>query len=398
MGNKGKVDLSCSFCGIEFSNPFILASAPPTDTPEKLRRAFSMGWGGAVTKTLKPNKLKVKNAAPRFGTIKNSRKEVIGFKNFELVDTKELEVWTKEIKDIKKDYPDRIIIGSIMAEINREDWQELTIELQKAGVDAIELNFSCPHGMPEKGIGHAIGQDPNITKMITSWVKEVSKVPVIVKLSPNVTDVVTVGRAALEGGADGLAAINTVQSLIGVNIDTFEPLPSVGGYTTYGGYSGRAVKPIGLRVVSELHKNLDTEISGMGGISNWKDSVEYMLLGADHVQICTEVMLKGFHIIEDLLDGLENYMDEKGFVSIKEIIGLANNRIVSHEKLERDRKINLEIDESRCVSCGKCVVVCRDSGRDALNLIDKKLENKKDKCDCCSLCTHICPTEALNVV
>lgn len=356
-----------------------------------------MGWGGAVTKTLKPDKLKVKNVAPRFGVIKNSKNKAIGFENFELVDTNELKVWTSQLKDIKKEYPDRLIIGSIMAEINKKDWQELTIQLQNAGVDALELNFSCPHGMPEKGIGHAIGQDPNLTKTITSWVKEVSTVPVIVKLSPNVTDVVAIATSALDGGADALAAINTVQSLIGVNIDTFEPLPSVGGYTTYGGYSGKAVKPIGLRVVSELAKNFDTQISGMGGISNWKDSVEYMLLGANHVQICTEVMLKGFYIIEDLIKGLESYLEEKGFNSIDEITGISLDRITTHEKLERDRKISLEIDEKKCITCGKCVIVCKDSGKGALEINDKLLHNLKNKCDCCSLCTHICPVDALKI-
>lgn len=398
MNSNKKVKLNCNFCGIEFANPFILASAPPTDTPEKLRRAFSMGWGGAVTKTLKPNKLKVKNVAPRFGVIKNLRNETIGFENFELVDTNELEIWTSQLKDIKKEYPDRIIIGSIMAEINKKDWQDLTIELQDSGIDALELNFSCPHGMPEKGIGHAIGQDPNLTRMITSWVKEVSIIPVIVKLSPNVSDVVAIAKAALDGGADALAAINTVQSLIGVNIDTFEPLPSVGGYTTYGGYSGKAVKPIGLRVVSELAKNTDTEISGMGGISNWKDSVEYMLLGANHVQICTEVMLKGFHIIENLIEGLESYLEDKGFNSVKEITGLTIDRITTHEKLERDRDISLKIDTKKCITCGKCIVVCKDSAKNALEISNNLLHNLKNKCDCCSLCTHICPVNALEIV
>lgn len=398
MNNNKKVKLNTKFCGIEFANPFILASAPPTDTPEKLRRAFSMGWGGAVTKTLKPNKLKVKNVAPRFGVIKNLRNETIGFENFELVDTNELEVWTSQLEDIKKEYPDRLIIGSIMAEINKKDWQDLTVELQNSGIDALELNFSCPHGMPEKGIGHAIGQDPDLTKMITSWVKEVSTVPVIVKLSPNVTDVVAIAKSALSGGADALAAINTVQSLIGVDIDTFEPLPSVGGYTTYGGYSGKAIKPIGLRVVSELAKNTDTEISGMGGISNWKDSVEYMLLGANHVQICTEVMLKGFYIIEELLEGLESYLEEKRFNSVKEITGLTIDRITTHEKLKRDRDISLKIDKKKCVACGKCVVACKDSGKNALDINNNLLQNLKNKCDCCSLCTHVCPVDALKVI
>lgn len=398
MNNNEKIKLNTKFCGIEFANPFILASAPPTDTPEKLRRAFSMGWGGAVTKTLKPNKLKVKNVAPRFGVIKNLRNETIGFENFELVDTNELEVWTSQLEDIKKEYPDRLIIGSIMAEINKKDWQDLTVELQNSGIDALELNFSCPHGMPEKGIGHAIGQDPDLTEMITSWVKEVSTVPVIVKLSPNVTDVVAIAKSALAGGADALAAINTVQSLIGVDIDTFEPLPSVGGYTTYGGYSGKAVKPIGLRVVSELAKNTDTEISGMGGISNWKDSVEYMLLGANHVQICTEVMLKGFYIIEELLEGLESYLEEKRFNSVKEITGLTIDRITTHEKLKRDRDISLKIDKKKCVACGKCVVACKDSGKNALDISNNLLHNLKNKCDFCSLCTHICPVDALDII
>lgn len=390
-------NLSSEFCGIQFPNPFILASAPPTDTKEKIMRAFELGWGGAVTKTLKPDHLKVKNVTPRFATIKDDKGAIIGFENFELVDTKQLDYWVDAIGEIKRTYPDRILIGSIMAEVNKEDWQALAQVISSAGADALELNFSCPHGMPEKGIGAAIGQNKEISQMITAWVKEVVNIPVIVKLTPNVTDVVSIAKGVEEAGADALAAINTVQSLIGVDIHSFEPKPTVDRHTTYGGFSGKAVKPIGLRVVSEVVKAVDLPMSGMGGISTWEDAVEYILLGADHVQICTEVMVKGCHIIEELNKGLSDYIALKGFDHVHEMVGLALPKITTHEALNRDYEMELSIDE-HCVGCKKCTIVCRDSAKSALSMVNNHACVDHNKCDRCSLCTHVCPVGAMTLI
>lgn len=391
-----KVDLTTELCGIKFPNPFVLASGPPTAYGSIIKRAFALGWGGAVTKTLKPDKLNIVDATPRFATLKGNHGKNIGFENIELISKRPLDVWLKEIRDIKKQFPDNILIGSIMAQVHKEDWQNLAIAVQDAGVDALELNFSCPHGMPEKGMGAAIGQVPKLTKCITAWVKEVAKVPVIVKLTPNVTDITIIGQAAMDGGADGLAAINTIQCLMGIDLDTFAPLPTVDGYSTYGGYSGMAVKPVGLRIVSQLGKSIPLPICGIGGISSWVDAVEYMLLGASNVQICTEVMLKGYGIINQLVKDLENYLHKKGFSSLKDITGLSLNYLTTHEQLNKCKSLAVGVKRDLCVGCGKCVTVCQDAGSSALKLDGKKtLIVNHEQCDGCSLCTHVCPRKAL---
>lgn len=399
MGNKVKIDLGTDFCGLKIPNPFVLASAPPTAHGAAIKRAFALGWGGAVTKTLKPDSMDITDVTPRFSTLKSRNGENIGFQNIELVTKRPLSVWLEEIADIKREYPDRFLAASIMAEVRKQDWQELAAAVEKAGCDAIELNFSCPHGMPEKGIGAAIGQVPELTKMVTSWVKEAVKIPVIVKLTPNVTDVTVVARAALEGGADALAAINTVQCLIGVDIDTLAPLPSVGGFSTYGGYSGIAVKPIGLRVVSQLALSSPLPISGMGGIASWDNAVEYLLLGANNVQVCTEVMLKGYGIIEGLLKGLESYLSKKSFNSVREIIGLSLKRVTDHSKLNTDNPLVVHLKKEWCSGCGACVTVCKDAGYSALEIgLEKVVAVDREKCDGCSLCTHVCRRKALSLL
>lgn len=396
VSTGAKVDITTELCGIKFPNPFVLASAPPTAHGSMIKRAFALGWGGAVVKTLKPDNLNIVDVTPRFATLKSNCGETIGFENIELITKRPLDVWLKEIREIKKEFPDRVLIGSIMAEVRQEEWQKIARSVQDAGVDALELNFSCPHGMPEKGIGAAIGQMPELTKTITAWVKEVARVPIIVKLTPNVTDISTIAQAALAGGADGLAAINTVQCLMGVNLGTFAPLPTVDGYSTYGGYSGMAVKPIGLRIVSQLGRSIPLPISGIGGIRSWEHAVEYMLLGASNVQICTEVMLKGYGIIDELVKGLEKYLQQKGFSSLRDIIGLSLNRLKDHEQLNRNKPLAVKIKKELCVGCGACVKVCQDAGCAALKLAgDKNLVVNREKCDGCSLCTHVCHCKAL---
>lgn len=227
--NNKCIDISTEFCGIKFPNPFVLASGPPTAYGTMIKRAFDMGWGGAVLKTLKPDNMNIVDVKPRFNVIRGNHGEIVGFQNIELVSKRPLTIWLKEIEEIKIKYPNRILIGSIMAEVDKKEWQELAKKVADAGVDALELNFSCPHGMPEMGIGSAIGQNERMTSEITEWVKQVVDIPVIVKLTPNVTDIISIAKAAQKGGADGISAINTVQCLIGINLDTMEPLPSVDG-------------------------------------------------------------------------------------------------------------------------------------------------------------------------
>jgi dihydropyrimidine dehydrogenase (NAD+) subunit PreA len=277
-----------------------------------------------------------------------------------------------------------------MAEVSKEQWQQMAISLQEAGADALELNFSCPHGMPEKGLGSAIGQDEELTTLITSWVKTVVSIPVIVKLSPNVTDIGLMALAAERGGADGLAAINTVQSLVGIDLDTFEPQPSVKGFSAYGGLSGPAVKPIGLRCVAQIAQTSRLPISGMGGIRTWKESAEYILVGASNVQICTEVMLKGYGIIKGMTEGLSRYLKSKELREVDGLRGLALPKLTSHESLNRNYRVRPNIDYQTCNNCGLCVIACRDAGSNALQINDSKLTLNDEACDGCSLCINLC--------
>lgn len=391
------VDLSVEFCGFTLPNPFMLASAPPTAFGSMIKRAFALGWGGAVTKTIKPDHMVIEDVSPRFAVLKSASGQCIGFENIELVTKRPLQIWLEEITEIKALYPHHMLIGSIMAEVKRNEWQELAKAVEAAGVDALELNFSCPHGMPEWGIGAAIGQNADITKMITGWVKEVTNVPVIVKLTPNVGDIAAIGRAAYEGGADALAGINTVQCLMGVDLDTLAPLPSVGGYSTFGGYSGLAIKPMGLRAVAQLYQSIPLPISGMGGISSWEHAAEYMLLGARTVQVCTHVMLNGQGVIREWTDGLRSYIASKGYDSIEEMIGISAERVRNHASLNRDEKLVARICQDTCISCGICVGICEDAGYEALRLKGAGVVVDEDKCDGCSLCSIVCPTRAIKL-
>jgi len=394
--NNKCIDISTEFCGIKFPNPFVLASGPPTAYGTMIKRAFDMGWGGAVLKTLKPDNMNIVDVKPRFNVIRGNHGEIVGFQNIELVSKRPLTIWLKEIEEIKIQYPNRILIGSIMAEVDKKEWQELAKKVADSGVDALELNFSCPHGMPEMGVGAAIGQNERMTSEITEWVKQVVDIPVIVKLTPNVTDIISMAKAAQKGGADGISAINTVQCLIGINLDTMEPLPSVDGYSTYGGYSGLAVKPIGLRAVSQIAKSINLPIFGIGGISSWEHAVEYMLLGASAVQICTAVMIEGYDIIINFIEGLERYMRNKNIKKISEIKGKSLNRIKDHSALSIAKKV-VQINNKLCIQCGKCVRVCGDAGYDALKFKNGQLVVDGEKCDGCSLCTIICPQRALTL-
>jgi dihydropyrimidine dehydrogenase (NAD+) subunit PreA len=389
--------LETKICNIPLENPFLLASAPPTASIELIEGAFEIGWAGVVTKTMKPDYMDIQDARPRFNVIKEGSR-VIGLENFELVSKKPLSYWKEGIAYLKKKWPTKVIIASIMGDSTRESWVSLAREMDSSEADGIELNFSCPHGMPEKGGGAAIGQNPEYTKMITAWVKETTSLPVIVKLTPNVTSVVDQARAAVEGGADGFAAINTVQSLSGVDLDRLEPLPSVNGMSTYGGLSGKAVKPIGLRVVAEVCSEFDLPMMGIGGISDWKDAMEYMAVGSCCVQVCTEVMIKGFAIVQPMIRGSRAYMEKMNFTHVNQLIGKALPKLTSHEVLEKERPVDLVVDHEKCIGCGLCVTACKDGGYQAISLIDEKARIDKKLCDGCSLCTHICPKDALTLI
>lgn len=384
------VDLSVDFLGKRLRNPFLLASAPPTGNGEMIRRAFKAGWAGAVTKTLVPDKLPIVDVTPRLASLKDSRGQIVALGNIELTAKRPLQFWIDELKALRQEFPDRMLIASLMAEVVKEDWQDLAVLLQPH-VDALELNFSCPHGMPEHGMGMAVGQDPKISAMITGWVKAVAQVPVIVKLSPNVTDLPTIVRAIQRAGADAFAAINTVSALLGVDLETFDPLPSVKGQTTFSGMSGMAAKPIGLRCVAQIAQTSELPISGLGGISNWRDAAEYILVGSTTVQVGTEVMLRGYKIIEQLTRGLAEYLHRKGLSSVQELRGRTLPRFSSHEALDRETRLVYHINRETCTRCGRCVTACRDGGWDAIAVGEDRIPRVvEDKCDGCSLCQHVC--------
>ncbi len=388
--------LKTSILGIEFENPFLLASAPPTASIESIDKAFEMGWGGAVLKTITPDDLEMIEASPRYATIKENGK-VICLQNIELLSHKTVQYWIEGIKYLKKKHPSKVIIASIMAPIEREEWQNLVETLNETPIDAFELNFSCPHGMPERNIGMAIGTSAEISILITSWVKAVATKPVFIKLTPNVTDITWIAKAVERAGADGLAAINTVQSFMGINLDTLEPILNIDGHSTYGGLSGEAVKPIGFKCVAQLRQNSDLPILGMGGISTWEDAAQYIALGSDAVQICTEVMINGYGIINGLKSGLLNYLESKGFNDISELKDIAVQKITMHKNLNKEYHLYPYVDKEKCVSCGKCVKICSESEYNALCFDKDCLHLNKESCAGCSLCSHVCPKEAIKM-
>ncbi len=419
-------DLSINFCGVKAPNPFWLASGPPTNSEYQVRRAFDAGWGGAVWKTIAHEP--IVNVTSRYGAIDYDGRKVMGLNNIELITDRPLDVNLREISRVKKAYPGHALFVSLMVESTPEAWHDITKKTQDAGADGIELNFGCPHGMSERGMGSAVGQVPEYTAMITQWVKEVATVPVMVKLTPNITDVVAISRAAAAGGADAISLINTLNSIMGVDLDTFAPRPQVRGHGSHGGYCGPAVKPVALHMVSAIAGDSQTRVpvSGIGGIQAWQDAVEFMLLGASSVQVCTAVMHYGFRIVEQLASGLESWMLDKGFNSVGEFVGRAVPRIKSWGELDLNYKLIASIDQSKCIHCGLCYIACEDgahqsirwdrvpmkdfvrnngqlaqpthsggfdvlpgAGGDVVNVFTVK----DDTCVGCNMCSLICPVE-----
>ena len=312
-----------NFAGkIDSPNPFWLASAPPTNTGEMIMRAFDAGWGGAVWKTIGEP---ITNVSSRYSATDWNGQRMMGFNNIELISDRPVELNLREMAEVKKRYPKHAVIASLMVASTREAWHEIVTRAEDAGADGLELNFGCPHGMSERGMGSAVGQVPEYAEMITAWVKEKARTPVLVKLTPNISDIRMVARAAKRGGADGLSAINTINSITGIDLDTFVPRPNVDGKSSHGGYCGPAVKPIALNMVQQILADAEAALplSGIGGIGTWRDAAEFMLLGCGTVQVCTAAMHYGYRIVEDMAEGLDNWMREKGFETIEDFRGLS---------------------------------------------------------------------------
>lgn len=361
-------------------------------------RAFKAGWAGALTKTLVEDASSIINVTPRLGSLGfpgqgTPSKNNYALENIELVTDRELSVWLKEIEELRNKYPDHVVIASIMDDASRpEGWQRLAKKCEAAGAGMLELNMSCPHGMPERGMGSAIGQDKDLAERVTGWVAESVNIPVIAKMTPNVTDVGLVAKACADAGADAIAAINTVASIIGVDLDTLVPYPSVSGYSAHGGLSGPAIKPIALKAVATIAQTAHVPISGIGGITTWEDGAEFLLLGASTLQICTAVMVHGFGIIDNLLTGLSGYMKIKKFGKISDMVGLSLEKLVPLGELDNKTRRVAHIDMETCVQCDACFISCRDGGYQAVTRgTDKTYKVTEKRCSGCSLCYQVCP-------
>lgn len=392
-------DLSIDFAGIKSPNPFWLASAPPTDKAVNVLRAFEAGWGGVVWKTLGEDPPVVNVHGPRYSTLLSPDRKVLGFNNIELISDRPLATNLREIREVKRAFPDRAMVVSLMVPCEESSWKAILPQVEDTGADGIELNFGCPHGMSERGMGAAVGQVPEYIQMVTEWCKHYSKLPVIVKLTPNITDVRYPARAAKAGGADAVSLINTINSIMGVDPRTLTMVPSTAGKGSHGGYCGPAVRPIALNMVAEIARDAETAgipISGIGGIGNWRDALDFLALGAGSVQVCTAAMVYGFKIVQDMASGLSNYMDDMGIASVAEITGRAVPTVSDWRFLNLNHITKAVIDTDKCIECGRCHVVCEDTSHQAISATKdgkRHFEVKEEECVGCNLCVAVCPVD-----
>ncbi len=390
-------DLRSNLAGIASPNPFWLASAPPTNSGYQVMRAFEAGWGGVVWKTLGTP---IVNVTSRFAGMNYKQNKMVAMNNIELITDRPLDENLSEIAKCKRAFPDRAIVASLMEVCERDAWRELVKRVQEIDIDGFELNFGCPHGMSERGMGAAVGQHPDLIARVTEWVVEASRVPVVVKLTPNVTDIRFPARAAARGGAHAVSMINTINSIMGVDVDTWNPIPHVDGKSSHGGYCGPAVKPIALNMVNDCARDPEVgiPISGIGGVETWQDVVEFLLLGASNVQVCTAVMHHGFRIVEELADGLNRYLDARGIQSVAEIVGGSANRITTWNNLNLNYKIVAHIDQAACIHCNKCYIACEDAAHQCIDRVRQpggstNLVVDEGHCVGCNLCSMVCPVD-----
>jgi dihydroorotate dehydrogenase subfamily 1 len=326
--------LAINVDGLQFQNPFVIGSGPPSTNAKIMCKAFAAGWGGVVAKTTSLTDTEVVNVQPRYGKLRSKSKDNIGFQNIELISDATFEKWEDWYKEVKDVHPEGMLIGSIMESYEKGRWQELAARCADAGCDALELNFSCPHGHPEKGMGAAMGQDPERVQEVTRWVVDAVDIPVWSKMTPNITDITVPAGAAKAGGAAGVSAINTILACIGINLNTLRPQPTVEGHSTYGGYSYLAVKPIALRMVAEIaRKYPGFSVSGIGGVTSSVDAIEHILVGASTVQSCTGPMLQGFGMVTEMAEGLEAFMDQHGFEKLSDMVGASLPYFTTHHHL-----------------------------------------------------------------
>lgn len=391
-----KKDLSVEFLGVHFENPFCLSSSPVGNCYEMCAKAYDEGWAGVVFKTIGPGDFLIDEVSPRFDALTKEGTPFVGFKNMEQIAEHPLEQNLEDLRKLKAAYPNKVLIASIMGPTEK-DWEELARLVTEAGADMIEMNLSCPQ-MTTHAMGSDVGTNAELCKSFCAAVKRGSKLPMMAKMTPNITDMVPVAKACLEGGADGIAAINTIKSVCNVDLNRKIGMPIVNGKSSISGYSGKAVKPVALRFVQQLRDGIPgVEISGIGGIETWEDAAEFLLLGSTTLQVTTSIMQYGYRIVEDMKNGLEHYMEEQGVDSLMDLIGIANGNIIPAEELDRDYVVYPEFDTEKCIGCGRCYVSCYDGAHQAISWDE---ENRKPSCDhnkCvgCHLCALVCPVKAI---
>ncbi|MBU1070606.1 NAD-dependent dihydropyrimidine dehydrogenase subunit PreA [Myxococcota bacterium] len=389
-----KADLSVQFCGVHFENPFCLSSSPVGNHAEMCARAFDAGWGGIAYKTLNvDSSFKIVMPSPRLNAYHYNDKRFVGLQNAEQITDRSLADNLKDIAELKRKYPGRVLISSIMG-FTSDDWTLLAKKSEEVGADMLELNFSCPQ-MARKDAGHRVGQDYDLVERFTAVVKKASRLPVLAKMTPNITDMIPVALAAKRGGADAISAINTIRAITDIDLETLTPMPIIFGKSGITGFSGPAAKPIGMRFVSELYSSdeLSLPVAAIGGVETWRDALHYILLGAGTVQVTTAIMRHGYRIVEDMIEGLSDFMLERGISSLEEIRGAAAKKLIDPSNFDVRHQVVSQIDEKKCIGCGQCYISCQDGANQAIVFDAEKRKAKVDETRCvgCTLCRHVCP-------
>ena len=390
-------DLSITFCGVKFPNPFCLSSSPVGNCYEMCRKAYQAGWGGVYFKSVAPASFVINEVSPRFDTLKKEGTDFVGFKNMEQTSERPFEDSMADMARLKKEFPNKVLIASIMGP-TEADWTELARRATATGADMLELNFSCPQ-MTTHAMGSDVGTNPELCEKYVAAAKRGTDLPIVAKMTPNITDMVPSAEAALRGGAAGISAINTVKSIANLDLQNLVGMPMIDGKSSVSGYSGKAVKPIALRFVNELYKRIPgVQISGIGGIETWKDAAEFILLGARNLQVCTAIMEYGYRIIDDLTSGLAYYMEERGVDHLEDLVGLASENMLPAEELDRSYKVYPAFDMDKCVGCGRCYVSCYDGAHQALAWDEEKRRPvlDRERCVGCHLCALVCPAHAIS--